>query len=141
MAHDITASVHHGHPLDALVLLYFPPPALLRSVVVVVHTQGSSVALDVLRGPLASSSSPLLGCLQRRGSPGHMQPLSLPPFTLDDLTSWAAHYAVPVRVLDVMPWSEWLAAEPAGPSVAWLEHATCDYCLLPRFPLPAAASF
>ena len=62
--HDILASWTRGHPLDALIFLYFPHPAMLRAVVVVVHTQGSSVAIDVLRGPSADASSPLLGCLQ-----------------------------------------------------------------------------
>lgn len=139
--HDILSSCHRGHPLDALVLLYFPPPALLRAVVVVVHTRGSSVALDVLRGPLADPSSPLLGCLQRSGdagAPGHMQPLSFPPFTLSALEHWARDLHIPVRLLSVQSWQDWLSTEPAGPSVLWADHATCDFCLSPRFPLPPA---
>lgn len=134
--HDILASWARGHPLDALIFLYFPHPALLRAVVVVVHTQGSSVAIDVLRGPAADASSPLLGCLQRRGTPGHMQPLSLPPFTLPALEAWAAVHGISVRLLDVQPWQAWLATDPSGPSVAWMEHRLCDFCASPRFPLP-----
>lgn len=136
--HDILASCQRGHPLDALVFLYFPHPALLRAVVVVVHVSGSSVAIDVVRGPLAVPSSPLLGCLQRRGTPGHMQPLSLPPFTLSDLHEWAHRHHLSFRLLEVQPWQAWLATDPTGPSVRWDEHATCDFCHLPRFPLPPA---
>ena len=134
--HDIVASCDIGHPLDALVLLYFPPPALLHSAVVVLHTQDSSVALDVLRGPLATPSTPLLGCLQRRGTPGHMQPLSFPPFTLSDLEHWACDHKISIRILHVQPWQDWLTADPAGPSVSWSDHRICDFCKSPRFPVP-----
>lgn len=137
--HDILASWARGHPLDALIFLYFPHPALLRAVVVVVHTQGSTVAIDVLRGPLADASTPLLGCLQRRGTPGHMQPLSLPPFTLAELEAWAADHLISVRLLDIQSWQDWLASDPACPSTAWMAHRMCDFCASPRFPLPPTA--
>lgn len=137
VCHDVVASEQHGHPLDALTPLYLPPRKLLSSVVAVLHTLEGRVAVDVLVGPQHDERAPVGVCLQRRGSPGHMQPLDPSPLTLPQLQQWAHQFQIPLRLLPVASWRDWLAADADGPSQPWADHDTCDYCRAPRFPLPS----
>lgn len=77
LIHDVAASVNVGHALDSLVLLYLPPPVLASRVVVLIHYEGSEVAVDVVRGRDADDATATVTfCLQRRGDPGHMMPMT-----------------------------------------------------------------
>lgn len=141
MCHDILASLDQGHPLDALTYYHFPPQALHGRTVALVHVEGETVALDVLRGPAADPAAAVSILLQRKGSPaGHMMPCHQSTVTLASLMEWASEAHLAVRLLDVLPWRQRLAADAGGATCRWAAHGVCDFCQEPRFPLPSLPS-
>lgn len=138
LIHDVAASVHVGHALDSLVLLYLPPSVLASRVVVLVHYEGSEMAVDVVRGRDADDATATVAfCLQRRGDPGHMMPMTAAtPCALPAFLRWLASQHLPVRHLVASGWRQLLAEDFSGPSVVWRDHELCDVCHSPRAPLP-----
>lgn len=143
LIHDVAASPQHGHACDSLTFLYFPPQELHGKVVVLIHYEGSDLAVDVVYGPEAADTDSAVFCLQRRGNPGHMQPLLAPTATtattLSALLQWLTDAAIPTRHLRAQGWRAFLNDDCHGPAALWAEHAHCDFCHLPRFPLPQPA--
>lgn len=135
MAHDVAASLRSGHALDSLLPVYMPPPELADRVVLLLHYQGCEVAVDIISGMAASAESSVAFCLQRRGSPGHMMPLTS-TCSVASLTVWLTTTSIPIRHLTASGWRTLIADDMSGPSASWLDHAVCDVCMEPRHPLP-----
>lgn len=98
MAHDVAAYAQCGHPLDALVLLWFPPSAMDPHRIMMIHYKEEDVAIDVLRGRTSTDDTPWLLCLQSHGSPGHLRPLdTISAPTGRDLLQWAGQHGITIR--------------------------------------------
>lgn len=142
LIHDVASYPRQGHALDSLIFLYFPPTAMAGVTVVIVHYKGDCLALDIISPRSAAPDSPVVYCLQRRGAPGHMQAMTpSSAWPLSQLRSWAADHDVPTRELTAAGWQAFVAADSGGPSLHWATHAACDFCQLPRYPLPPSPSF
>ena len=139
MAHDVAMYAEGGHALDAFIFLYFPPAALDTARVMMVQYQSgtSEVAIDILQGQHVTDDSPWRMCLQRRGHPGHLQPLkSITAAEGASLLAWADHHAVPVRRFTASGWRHLIASDLHGASISWQPPPQCDVCSKPAAPLP-----
>lgn len=142
VCHDVLSALDGGHPLDSLIFAYFPPEAIHSMHVLVVQTSGGGVAIDVLSGEAAGHQSPWAVCLQRRGNPGHIQPVEpVAPDVVHHILTEARSQGVPVRRTVARGWRAIVDADLGGPSAPWALHRLCDFCSRPRFPLPPLPAF
>jgi hypothetical protein len=141
VCHDVLSAFDGGHPLDSLIFAYFPHAALHNMHVLIVQTSGGGVAIDVLSGEAAGHQSPWAMCLQRRGNPGHLQPVEpVSPDVAHHILTEARSHGVPIRRTVARGWRAIVDADLGGASALWHEHRLCDFCSRPRFPLPTLPS-
>lgn len=141
VCHDVLSAFDGGHPLDSLIFAYFPHAALHSVHVLIVQTSGGGVAIDVLSGEAAGHQSPWAVCLQRRGNPGHIQPVEpVSPNVAHHILTEARAHGVPVRRTIARGWRAIVDADLGGASTSWRDHRLCDFCSRPRFPLPTLPS-
>lgn len=137
LAHDVAAYARCGHPLDALLLLWFPPAALDTRRVMMIHYKGEDVAIDIVRGCASTDDTPWLLCLQSRGNPGHLRPLdSISGPAGRDLLLWARQHGIVIRDFQAVGWRQLVDGDLSGASVSWQPPRLCDFCHQPASPLP-----